>query len=703
MQPASKRVKGIYSVIASPNRLEILRILNTRGPLSYSDLKMMAGFKSKKESGKFAYHLRKLVRQVLVSLNRSERKYVVTNLGRLVLNLTRQIEEQSMLESGRLYVRTSKQMMEEFNSDKILQSLVRESGMPLELAQRIASEAEQRIYKFQTNYLTAPLIRELVNALLIEHGLEEYRHKLTRLGLPVYDVSQMVEKAGSSGRGLEDLVANTAHAVLSEYLMLAQLPKDVADSHLNGDIHISRAGVWGFKPDNVFVDVDTLSGFSLRGGVLEAPRHKPPEDFDGALELFAHTSLLLSREVAVEACFEGLVPHLARFANGPAEELRKKIRRMFFEMGVASSQQGWDSFISIAVGNGRGPKDGADVSASEQVTEALLSAYGDYVGATPSPRIRIVYHNPEPADKVPPPKELSDIVSRGGDISVSNTPSVRSYIGLAKNALPEEEASGFPVAHSLSINLPRVSYDSSKDETYFKAKVAMQIQIAVQALDYRKRMMAESAKKGLLPALSSNPSIISMENMPLIINLVGLNESLVQLAGEKVSGSSKRKMAEDIIQSAVKVSSDRGKKMGNIVGVSMLEDSASSRFATIDGERFGKPGGGQQKERPAYGSGEFLSPDELEDEETAQYVRMLSTGLNGGLYACLTPAKTLTGEELLDLLSQANRSIPFYRLQPIVTICRSCGLKMVGRAGRCRSCRSTSLIHLPTVENRLEF
>ena len=123
----SKRVRTIYSVIASSNRLDILRILNSKGPLSYSELKTLAGFKSKKESGKFAYHLRKLVKQMLVTLNRSERRYNVTNLGRLILNLTRQIEEQSVIESGKIYVRTSKEMMDEFKPDKILQALVKEA------------------------------------------------------------------------------------------------------------------------------------------------------------------------------------------------------------------------------------------------------------------------------------------------------------------------------------------------------------------------------------------------------------------------------------------------------------------------------------------------------------------------------------------------------------------------------------------------
>ena len=55
LQSTSKRVRMIFSVMASPNRIDILRILNSKGPLTYSELKSLAGFKSKKESGKFAY------------------------------------------------------------------------------------------------------------------------------------------------------------------------------------------------------------------------------------------------------------------------------------------------------------------------------------------------------------------------------------------------------------------------------------------------------------------------------------------------------------------------------------------------------------------------------------------------------------------------------------------------------------------------
>src|SRR5574341_1559389 len=201
LESASKRVRMIFSVMASPNRIDILRILNSKGPLTYSELKALAGFKSKKESGKFTYHLRKLLRQSLVALNKAERRYTITNLGKLVLSLARQIEERSIIESGKMYVRTSRHTIEEFNSHKIIQSLVREANLPLEQAQKITEEVENKIYKFQTAYLTSPLIRETVNSVLIEHGHEEYRNKLARVGLPVSDTAGMLvsEEATSNG------------------------------------------------------------------------------------------------------------------------------------------------------------------------------------------------------------------------------------------------------------------------------------------------------------------------------------------------------------------------------------------------------------------------------------------------------------------------------------------------------------------------
>ena len=60
LQSTSKRVRMIFSVMASPNRIDILRILNSKGPLTYSELKSLAGFKSKKREWKICIPLEKI-------------------------------------------------------------------------------------------------------------------------------------------------------------------------------------------------------------------------------------------------------------------------------------------------------------------------------------------------------------------------------------------------------------------------------------------------------------------------------------------------------------------------------------------------------------------------------------------------------------------------------------------------------------------
>ena len=96
-------------------------------------------------------------------------------------------------------------------------------NMPVELAQKIASETESRVYKFQTAYLTAPLIREIVNSILVEHGYEEYRHKLTRLGLPVADVTELISKTGDSPDSIDSVLLTTSAKVFSEYAILTKI------------------------------------------------------------------------------------------------------------------------------------------------------------------------------------------------------------------------------------------------------------------------------------------------------------------------------------------------------------------------------------------------------------------------------------------------------------------------------------------------
>ena len=89
-----------------------------------------------------------------------------------------------------LFVRTSSEDLSTWNRQKIVDALVRETYIDVDTADKISVDVEKMIINSEIRVITAPLIRELVNAKLIEKGLEQTRMMHTRVGLPIYDVDQ---------------------------------------------------------------------------------------------------------------------------------------------------------------------------------------------------------------------------------------------------------------------------------------------------------------------------------------------------------------------------------------------------------------------------------------------------------------------------------------------------------------------------------
>jgi len=693
MQPVSRRVRTIYSVIASSNRLEILRILNTKGPLSYSELKTLAGFKSKKESGKFAYHLRKLVRQMLIALNRQERKYTVTSLGRLVLNVTRQIEEQSVVESGKLYVRTSRQTMEEFNSDKILQSLVREAGMPVELAQRITSETEARLYKFQTIYLTAPLIREMVNALLVEHGLEEYRHKLTRLGLPIYDISEMVNNTGFGEGDVGTVLSKTANAVFSEYLMLSQLPRDVTDAHLAGEIHISNGGSWGLMPDTVFFDLEALriNGINLKGKLSAIPKVEPPTKLDEALSTLVNITAILSKEVSSEISLENFTSYLAEFAQDKTKhELKETVKRALMLLPAITIGGHGIPIISLQVGKDNSSSK-FDEALIKRVLESTFLAYEEYVKSVPEPMVNLVFTT----DSEIEPKlksMLSSAIYSGGKIGISNNMNgAIAYSGLRRDREKRFPADNVKILHSLAINLPRLSYESNRDETYFRAKLTMAIQTSISALHTRKKIISNLSRKNLLPALTNGTTMVEEEYVPLIVNLTGLNEAIIKLLGERATMSDKRSLLEKILETSSKSAADISVKLNENAFVAIIQGDSGERFASMDIEKYGRSLISIPSGKSRYSQTPIVTHSELSKIDYLRNLHKSYESLSGGSTIEIEIPTGGSIEMLSEIIGKAQKNTGFYHLWHKMAVCRACGDKFPEGTEKCDSCKSTSM------------
>ena len=682
LQSTSKRVRMIFSVMASPNRIDILRILNSKGPLTYSELKSLAGFKSKKESGKFAYHLRKLLRQSLVALNKSERRYTITNLGKLVLSLARQIEERSIIESGKMYVRTSHESIEEFNSHKIIQSLVREGSLPLELAQKITEEVENRIYKYQTTYLTGALIREMVNSVLLEHGHEEYRNKLARLGLPVYDVEEMISNLDNVDNGAEGLLFNTGQKVFAEHLLTNILPKDVADSHLSGDLHIANPGIWSMIPDTIFVNVKELieDGIDLGGKYLDVSRIPASKQLDEITTSLSVIVSLLSKEASQEIVLDGLVQLFSKYSKS-LPELEQKLTDAFATASTTSKYNKTSTNVSIRL----------QLGSDTKIIHSIINAYKNYTKITPMPKIGLIIDHDK--GKITDVSEsTAEIISLGGNVMFTKgqTSSYGITNGSAKSTGPLSIT-----LQSVSINLPRLAFESNKDETYFRARLALLMKPALSSMALRKKDISDLTRRGLNPILAKNTQYMQRSSVSLVVNLVGLKEAVFNILGFQ-DNKEGRDILHKVIETAVDVAAKKGKELGDPVAICMTETDGSSRFASLDGEKYGKNSALSSIENDSYSQGVEINASDVADytakSEPVSECNKLSKLLNGGLLVTLQIDKDATIENIKKSIEKTSNLIGSFKPVRNIAICGECGFKDEPFEDKCPKCKSPYVV-----------
>ena len=682
LESTSKRVRMIFSVMASPNRIDILRILNSKGPLTYSELKSLAGFKSKKESGKFAYHLRKLLRQSLVALNKSERRYTITNLGKLVLSLARQIEERSIIESGKMYVRTSSESIEEFNSHKIIQSLVREGSLPLELAQKITEEVENRIYKYQTTYLTGALIREMVNSVLLEHGHEEYRNKLARLGMPVYDVQEMISNLDDVDNGAEGLLFNAGQRVFAEHLLTNVLPKDVADSHLSGDLHISNPGIWSMIPDTIFVNIKELieDGVDLGGKYLDVSRMSTSKQLDEITSSLSVVIALLSKEASQEIVLDGLVPLFAKHSKSIAE-LEQKLTNAFATSSTTSKYNKNSTNVSIRLQLGTDTK----------IINAIINAYKNYTKITPIPKIGLIIDT-DKGKITDVSQAAAEILSLGGKIMFAKgqTSSHGITNGSTKTSGPLSI-----ILQSVSINLPRLAFESNKDETYFRARLALLMKPALVSMALRKKEISDLTRRGLNPILAKNTQYMQRSSVSLVVNLVGLKEAVFNILGFQ-DNKEGRDILNKVIETAVDVGAKKGKELGDTVAISMTETEGSARFATLDGEKYGKNSSLNSMDTDYYSQGIVVDASEVSNltarSEVISECNKLSKALNGGLLVTLQIDKNAKVEDIKKAIEKTSALTPSFKPVRPTAICGECGFKDEPFDDKCPKCKSPYVV-----------
>jgi len=137
---------------------------------------------------------------------------------------------------------------------KLAESFYGYEGADDATAQEIAREVEERILALGLKSLSGPLIREITNITLLEKGMVQYRNICTRVGTPVFDAHQIDVGQGFEAHDNANLQENaeTSHKKkadkISKEQYLLQLPPELADHHLCGEMHIHDLEYFGTRP-----------------------------------------------------------------------------------------------------------------------------------------------------------------------------------------------------------------------------------------------------------------------------------------------------------------------------------------------------------------------------------------------------------------------------------------------------------------------
>lgn len=724
MVKLQRRARGVkvLKAVSSPLRLQILNLVFDKGSLSYTELMNSLKMNPSRDAGRFAYHLKFLLKADLLEADTDTKKYVLTDLGKMVLDVADRVEKKADRPRGML-VRTSHFTLEEFDANKIANSLIKEAKVPPELAKKAAKETEKRLLKSKTKYLTAPLIREVVNAILIEKGFEEYRHKLTRLGMPVYEVTSLIG-AKDKKRDSAGVLSKAGRTVLSEYTLLNVFPRDVADAHLSGAIHVKSLGTWILKPNEVMHDLR----FFLQHGIKRANALQlsadPPETFEAALSLVCNVLLHASRETDEMQTCDYFNVFLAPFVKGAdAAAVKEKLRLFLLNINQhANTTLGLELSTpksvarKAAVGpNGKTFGKYADF-AEESMLLALLTieVLVEESALKPllNPRVVLKISKETLTDENAKAVLLKahSLAAEHGTIYFANTlrKGAKQAVFSASGCKLETDLTGDWETDTLrtgclgvvAVNLSRIVHESERDKNKFFEILKERFELAARALKIKYRALRQHGKISLpfMAQKSNGDMYFRLENCSRIINFAGFTEAVESFCGKNMSHEETVQFAEEIVQNLLafkrKLSRRHGKRLFPTVLCSL---ESSVRLAQLDIEKYGvaKVKFSGTRDNPYYSTTKRLrlkhSDFPYVPSEALELEHKLK-GLNGGgsLSIIELEDNEYQPEQLMKLTEHLIKhdELEFFTYNRVATYCDSCRKSWFGALHKCPSCGS---------------
>ncbi len=526
-----------------------------------------------------------------------------------------------------LFVRTSDEAIDGWNRQKIVDALIREALVDPETAETVSREVEHMIFASGISMITAPLIREMVDAKLVERGMEQARKMHTRLGVPLYDVEQMIlhpnKENANVPHGPEATNLTLAEGIKKEYALMRVFPEEVGEAHMRGAIHLHDLG---------FIDRPYCSGQSLE--YLKKFGLNLPNSLAMAKPA-KHAEVLLAHMVKFAAALQGnfagaigwdavnlfFAPYLEELDDRAVEQLAQMMIFEFSQQAVARGGQAIFTDVNLywevpkhfedvpAIGPG-GVYTGKTYAEYEKQAQRFVwklfevFKQGDGAGRPfffPKPLVHITEKFFDTPGHEAFLNHICDVASdkgntyfvfdRGGTAKISEC--CRLSFKLERSDLEDAKQPWkmrYSALQNVTLNMPRLAYEAKGEDSRLFAGIGKLVKIAVQAhqakRDFILRLLSHnsSGPLNLLDMKLDGTPYLRMHRATYLIGMVGLNELIQYHTGQEMHESQDAMRFGLKIIAHMKLLADRHNKEHDMRFV--LEqtpaESTAYRFAKLD-------------------------------------------------------------------------------------------------------------------------
>ena len=533
------------------------------------------------------------------------------------------------------HVRTSRIMFDDFSVERIKNSLLEETELSSEVADKIARDTADHLEELDLNFLSAPLIREFVCVALLENNLEDARARYTRLGLPLYDVARLIKVGDRENANLqhnpETIHKLAADTIFDQYSLLNCLPSNLADAHISGAIHIHDLEYFAIRP---FCQEHDLRFFLRKGLIVDGqglhtavagPAKHPEVAILHAAKALAAAQTNWAGGQGYDFFNVWLAPFVR---NMPYKQMKQLAQMFIYEMSQMYVARGGQTVFSSIALECAVPKiiwdipvvlPGGKVSTSETYHDyyeeanaffnAILDVYlaGDYLGKMFNfPKCEVKLRREYLGEFEDEYLKVAALAAKFGTPyflnlcpdympDIVNSQCCRLIFTPDSDELKDFHKGAMRMGslQVITINLPRLAYEAKGDDNMLFEKLDEKMDLAKEVLLIKRKIIRERMDNGILPFCAMDclgEPYLNLDKQVLNIGFVGLNELLKAHVGKELHEDSNTwSFGLRVIRHMIDRVNAYAEKTGYRFGcIQTPAESCAHRLALIDQRVFGE-------------------------------------------------------------------------------------------------------------------